>query len=98
MSRTNISTLIAIAEKAIEVTQLEDETRKAAGPLRDACRDFRMRHNQGNYVPLHTDLHEQMCQATAREFSAYDDARRAVRNAKRRLDTAVRAHLKEQAR
>lgn len=88
-----VSTQLAIAEKAIELHGLEQTLRAASMDLREACADFRRQHNRGEYVPRDSELHEQMREATGMEFEAYNDAKRQVRNAKRRLDTAIRAHV-----
>lgn len=93
MSTHNISAQLAIYEKAIELHGLEQTLRAASMDLREACADFRRRHNGGEYIPRDSDKHEQMREATGMEFEAYNDAKRQVRNAKRRLDTAIRAHV-----
>lgn len=93
MSTHNISAQLAIAEKAVELYGLEQTLRAASLDLREACADFRRQHNRGEHIPRDSDKHEQMREATGMEFEAYNDAKRDVRNAKRRLDTAIRAHV-----
>lgn len=98
MNTKNLSLQIAIAEKAVDLFHLEQTLRTASTDLRDACADFRRKHNRGDYIPRDSDMHEQMREATGMEFEAYNDAKRSVRNAKRRLDTAIRSFLGKEGR
>ncbi|MFT0532232.1 hypothetical protein ACMHYJ_05265 [Castellaniella hirudinis] len=93
MNTIKLSLQIAIAEKAVELYRLEESLRSASADLRNACSEFRHKHNGGNYVQRDSDMHEQMREVTGLEFETYNEAKRNVRNAKRRLDTAIRASL-----
>lgn len=96
MSTNNLSLQIAIAEKAVDLFHLEQALRTASADLRDACSEFRREQNDGEYIPRDSELHEQMREATGMEFEAYNDAKRNVRNAKRRLGTAIRVFLSKE--
>ena len=98
MSTKNLSLQIAVAEKAVELHGLEQTLRTASMDLREACADFRAKHNRGEYIPRESEVYEQMRDATGLEFEAYSEAKRNVRNAKRRLDTAVRKLLEKEGR
>lgn len=97
MKHQNLSTMIAIAEKAIELYGLEAATRMAAHDLDDAYREHKEQLGLG-HVARGTPEWDAMLEATSHEYGALVRAKNLERNAKRRLATAIRAHLNGGAR
>lgn len=86
-----ISALLLIADKAIELHGFENDVREAKRTLDAAY----LTHKQGYGFGIERDSPEwdAMMAATKSEFAAVGHTKRGAHNAKRRLDTAIRAYL-----
>lgn len=97
MKQHNLSAMIAIAEKAIEVHDLELASRRAAHALDDAYREYKERNGLG-HVDRGTPQWDALLESAAHEYGALTRAKADERNAKRRLSTAIRAYRNGGAR
>lgn len=87
-----MSALIAIGERAVELHALEGERRVAKFALDEAYQAHREKAGLTfDRYETNTPEWEGMMEATAAEYAAVKRAKSAERNAKRRLDTAIRA-------
>ncbi|WP_186079325.1 hypothetical protein [Burkholderia gladioli] len=76
-----------VARRAIEFMQFRDEVRRAHWNYRDAC----SRHRTKAKVSGHIDKEDpKFHRATRKEYLALHEAKTALYNAQRRLETAVR--------
>lgn len=94
MNNINIQTLnamLAIAQKTIDwhdAKEAEKPPREAFGM---ACAAFK-RTIRIDFIAKHTPEWDEMCEATADEYAVLAQAERTVYNAKRRLETAIKAY------
>lgn len=84
----DITDLLEIAERAIEVRSSENSRRAAREQLTIAYVDWKDR-NCTERVERDTLEWVQMMEATKSEYVAFDKAKRAERNARRRLDATI---------
>lgn len=89
----NLTALLAIAQKAIEVHAAKQAEREPRDTFDKACNSFK--HTNGiEFVVKHSPDRDAMCDATAIEYAALQQTERATYNAKRRLNTAIQAYLR----
>ncbi|NTB01100.1 hypothetical protein [Agrobacterium tumefaciens] len=87
----SISKLIAIAEKAIEVSE-QEAARKEARENLNAAYDHWKEANGIDHVETDSAAWDIMMGATASEYALLATAQSAEKNAKRRLATAIRRY------
>lgn len=94
MNNINIQTLnamLVIAQRTIdwhETKQAEKQPRETFGM---ACAKFK-RRNSIDFIAKHTPEWDGMCEATSDEYAVLARAERTTLNAKRRLETAIKAY------
>lgn len=87
----NIANLIAIAGRAIEVNDRETVLRHRKSALIQAYQDWKAIHCFDR-VERDTEDWERMMNATSGQYRMVEKAKQDLKNAKRRLDTAIRRH------
>ncbi|MGT2427887.1 hypothetical protein ACU4HD_02815 [Cupriavidus basilensis] len=90
-----ISTLLLIADKAIELHGFESDVRDARRTLDEAysAKKKALGLSDGRYE-RDTPEWDAVMNATATEYRGLELAKNGARKAKRRLDTAVKAYLR----
>lgn len=86
-----IPTLFAIAASAIEVAEAEKTRRFKADDLAATYNDYRER-NGLDYIERDTNHWHLMLASAEKEYQALQKAKRSERNAKRRLQSVIRAY------
>lgn len=91
-----LASLLAIAEKAIELHQSEPAVKQARAVLRAATREAKRAHgNLQEIVAQDSPEWQAILEVTASEGAAFEEAKQARQKAARRLNTAVSKHLRE---
>ncbi|MGO4811105.1 hypothetical protein AB4156_16205 [Cupriavidus sp. 2MCAB6] len=87
-----ISALLLIADKAIELHGFENDVREAKRTLDEAY----LTHKRENGFGIERDspAWDATMAATKNEFAAVGHTKRGAHNAKRRLETAIKAYLR----
>ena len=88
---TRLSSMLEIAEKAIECQRLEAEERFAKGELIEGYINFKENHGLA-HVERDTYDWRRMLEVTTPQYEEHEEAKRLLRNAKARLKTAIRRH------
>ncbi|WP_432475253.1 hypothetical protein ACRRRS_14780 [Brucella anthropi] len=92
----NLSQLIEIAEKAIELDRHERDVRFYSDALGSGYDQFK--EDRGiQHIERGTPEWAEMMEVTKPDFAKQEDAKRHARNAKRRLQTAIRRLEKRRA-
>jgi hypothetical protein len=86
-----LTSLLAIADKAIEADRLEREAKHAASDLNDAYDDYKAGLSI-DYVERGTPAWDEMMEHSKAEYDASENAKRLAKNAKRRLQSAIQRH------
>lgn len=87
----NVSTLFAIAARAIEVAEAEETRRFKADDLAAAYNTYRER-NRLDYIERESNDWHLMLASAEKEYQALQKAKRVEYNAQRRLKTAILRH------
>ncbi|PWL17043.1 hypothetical protein DKP76_13475 [Falsochrobactrum shanghaiense] len=88
---SNLSQLIEIAEKAIEVNRHEREVRFYSDALGASYDDFKEARGIDR-IERGTPEWAEMMEITKPDYIKQEDAKRLARNARRRLETAIRRY------
>ncbi|RTZ39949.1 hypothetical protein EKL30_16965 [Candidimonas sp. SYP-B2681] len=83
--------MLAIAQKTIEWHDAKAAEAEPRAIVELAYLRFK-RSNDIDFVTKHTPEWDEMCEATVSEYTVLARAQRATYNAKRRLETAVKAY------
>lgn len=88
---SNLSQLVEIAEKAIELNRHERDARYYSDALGSGYADFKEAH-QLDHIERGTSEWDAMMRTTKDDYEKQQEAKRQVRNAKSRLNNAIRRY------
>lgn len=97
ISLSRLQALLRIAERAVELHELEDARRHAYSLFDDACNTYKRKRRLGR-LERDSIQWDAMMDAVSAEYAALADHKKAEYNGKRRLATAVRAYLNRGAK